>query len=118
MKRLKLAVSLLVLALGVSAFVSSAGAASPPPAGPTSQPAPSMCADHVVNVVIDSTGALLGTPGDDFVVSVEDVPFYGGGGTDTICDAAGRTIAVVRNDDEGPIEPAPTPTFRFPISEH
>lgn len=100
--------------MGVSAFSGSVGAASPA-AGAILQPTPSMCAGHPVNVVVDSTGVLLGTPGDDFVLSAEDVPFYGGGGTDTVCDAAGRTIAVVRNDDEGPIEPAPAPTLRYPV---
>ena len=106
MKRLALVVGSSMLVTGVGALVSSSSAASQPA---PRQPATIMCGGYPVNVVVSSTGVFLGTPGDDYVVVQDGMPFYGGGGTDTVCNAQGEIMAIVLNDDEGPTVPPADP---------
>lgn len=55
--------------------------------------------------------AVYGTVGDDYVVLGENIPFYGGGGVDTLCGPSGSVEAIVYNESGGdpPAEPHTVP---------
>ena len=89
-----LAVSVIAAVLGVST-----SAQSTPTCGGT----------PATIVSSEKDTAVYGTAGDDVVILSDSTPYYGNGGTDTICDAGGNVLAKVANDDDGPTVPPKTP---------